>query len=189
MRFAVLPATTLFFSQAKFAQTQTRPAIWISAAELANLPTSGAAWNKLKAAADSDFGQAKGGHDDNHDVYTFGQALVAARLNDNSYRAKVADNLMSAIGTENNGNALSLSRNLLGYVLAADEIDFPDFDPVREAQFREWLRNVRYKDIHAVAVRSGVWHYGLERLAGQLRQGHGLDGLDSCQGHYRRAQS
>ncbi|NIR50732.1 PEGA domain-containing protein [candidate division KSB1 bacterium] len=121
--------------------------IWISPEEIAQLPTSGAAWEGIKNIADSDFGKAKGGHDDNHDVYTLAQAYVAVRLDDDTYRAKVADNVISAIGSEDNGNVLSLARNLIGYVMAADLIDFKNFDPGREAQFRTWLSNVRHKEL------------------------------------------
>jgi len=121
--------------------------IWISPEEIMALPTSGPAWEKLKKLADSDFGKAKGGHNDNHDVYTYGQALVAVRLNDDTYRAKVAANVISAIGSEDNGNVLSLARNLIGYVIAADLIDLKNFDPAKDAQFREWLAMVRHKEL------------------------------------------
>ncbi|NIR70524.1 hypothetical protein GWO14_11585 [candidate division KSB1 bacterium] len=119
--------------------------IWISPEEIAELPRSGSAWKKIKRIADSDFGKAKGGHNDNHDVYTLAQAYVAVRLNDDTYRTKVVDNLMSAIGSEKNGNVLSLARNLLCYVIAADVIDFRNFDPRHEATFRAWLKAVRHK--------------------------------------------
>jgi len=157
--------------------------IWISNNELSALPTSGPAWEKLKAAADSYFGKATGGHDDKHDVYTLGQALVAARLNDDRYRAKVADNLMSAIGSEDKGNALSISRNLLGYVLAADLIDFAKYEPEREARFREWLRNVRHKRLEGKSLismhekRPNNWgtHAGAGRIAIALYLGDTAD--------------
>lgn len=125
-------------SQTAFAQNN----IWISDEELAALPTSGAAWEQIRSIAFSDFGTAQGGHNDNHDVKTLAQALVAARLNDNNLKDKVADNLLSAIGTENNGNSLSISRNLAAYVLAADIIDFRSFDSGRESRFRDWVERM-----------------------------------------------
>ncbi|MCG8608863.1 hypothetical protein MJD09_28230 [bacterium] len=129
--------------------------IWISPEEIAQLPTSGAAWEKIFGIAQNDFGKAKGGHNDNHDVYTLAQALVAIRLNDDDLRAEVADNIMSAIGSEDNGNALSLARNLVSYVVAADLIDFKNFDPAREGKFRMWLSKVRHKRLakHGSLIR------------------------------------
>lgn len=121
--------------------------IWISADEIMKLPTSGAAWEALKKVAYSDFGRAKGGHDDTHDSYTLAQALVAVRLNDNALRARTAENILSAIGTEDNGNVLSLARNLTAYVCAADIIGLKNFDPGKDAQFRSWIANVRHKEL------------------------------------------
>lgn len=148
------------------------PAIWISAEEISSLPTSGTAWEEIKQIANSDFGKAKGGHNDNHDVFTLAQALVAARMNDDALKSKVADNLVSAIGSEDGGNALSLGRNLPSYVVAADVIDFKAFDAGKEAQFREWLRTVRFKEldgrwiIEASEKRPNNW--GLMTLAGRV---------------------
>ena len=116
--------------------------IWISPQELASLPTSGAAWDEIQRIANSNIGNAAGGHNDNHDVETLAQALVAARLKSNSLKDKVADNLISAIGSDRNGNSLSISRNLAAYVIAADVIDFRSFDPGREARFRNWVADM-----------------------------------------------
>lgn len=129
--------------------------IWISLEEIAQLPTSGPAWEKIRIIAEEDFGEAQGGHNDNHDVYTLAQALVAVRLNDTDLRSKVADNIMSAIGAEDNGNVLSLARNLLSYVISADLIDFKNFDLDRETEFRRWLSEVRHKRLgkHGSLIR------------------------------------
>ncbi|MFQ5636662.1 MAG: carboxypeptidase regulatory-like domain-containing protein [bacterium] len=168
--------------------------IWISSGEIAALPTSGAAWNQIKSIADSDFGQAKGGHNDKHDTNTLAQAYVAARLGLEgagvSYRERAADNIMSAIGSENNGNALSLGRNLPSYVIAADVIDFASFDPAREVAFRKWISNVRYKVldsrwiIEASENRPNNW--GLMTLAARIAvatylKKYGVP-ADACQG-------
>ncbi|NIR50729.1 hypothetical protein GWO43_19265 [candidate division KSB1 bacterium] len=168
--------------------------IWISPDEIATLPTSGAGWNKIKSVADSDFGKAKGGHDDKHDTNTLAQAYVAARLGltggGSSYRAKAADNIMSAIGSEDNGNALSLGRNLPSYVIAADVIDFANYDPSREREFRKWISDVRYKVldsrwiIEASENRPNNW--GLMTLAARIAVATYLkkNGVpsDACQG-------
>jgi hypothetical protein len=121
--------------------------IWISRDEIMQLPTSGAAWEAVLRVAKHDFGRAKGGHDDPHDVYTLAQALAAVRLNDDDLRAQVAENVLSAIGSENNGNVLSLARNLIGYVIAAEVIDLKNFDSDKDAQFRKWLAAVRHKKL------------------------------------------
>ena len=120
--------------------------IWISPQELASLPTSGPAWDEIQSIANGNIGNAVGGHNDNHDVETLAQALVAARLNSNSLKNEVADNLISAIGSDTNGNSLSISRNLAAYVIAADVIDFESFDPGREAQFRAWAVDMITKE-------------------------------------------
>ena len=71
-------------------------------------------------------------------------ALVAARLDDDSRRQIVADNIMKAVNqqVENDGNSLSLSRTVAGYVIAGDIIEFNAFDPTREAVFRARLEPV-----------------------------------------------
>jgi Alginate lyase len=135
--------------------TLPRPAegIWISGAELQRLPTSGPAWERLKEAADSGLRQRKiANQDSNHDVKTLAVALVYARTGEASYREKAADAISFAIGTEEGGNTLALGRNLLSYVIAADLIDFQAFDPVREAEFRDWLRSVRHEELGSEAL-------------------------------------
>jgi Alginate lyase len=127
--------------------------IWISGAELQRLPTSGPAWERLKEAADSGLRERKiANQDSNHDVKTLAVALVYARTGEASYREKAADAISFAIGTEEGGNTLALGRNLLSYVIAADLIDFRAYDPVREAEFRDWLRSVRHEPLGSEAL-------------------------------------
>jgi len=124
--FLLTASTTPYLAHAAY--------IWISPAELKALPTSGAAWDQIRSIANSNFGKATGGHNDNHDVNTLAQALVAARLDDDALKKKVVENLLSAIGTDDknctgsNCNSLSISRNLTAYVIAADVIGFKNFD-------------------------------------------------------------
>ncbi|MCG8605120.1 phytase, partial [bacterium] len=121
--------------------------IWISAQDLALRPITGEAWNQLLKAADSvDTLAVEGGHNSVHDTYTMAAALVAARLNDPARKQIVANNILKAVNlqVENDGNSLSLSRTLPGYVIAADLIDFKSFDPVGETLFRNWLEHVVY---------------------------------------------
>jgi Alginate lyase len=122
--------------------------LWISQAELRRLPTSGAAWEELKATADGELGvPAIADMDSGHDVRTMGVALVYARTGEEQYRRKAAEAIASAIGTEEGGRGLELGRNLLSYVIAADLIDYERYDPAGEADFREWLGAVRHEPL------------------------------------------
>jgi hypothetical protein len=121
----------------------TPDGIWISRAELMRLPVSGAAWDRLKAAADGPMEPRDiADQDSNHDVKTLAVALVAARTGDPRYRAKAAAAITGAIGTEEGGRTLALGRNLLSYVIAADLIDLETYDPAADREFRAWLRRV-----------------------------------------------
>lgn len=127
--------------------------IWISRAELRRLPTSGPAWERLKEAADGELRPRKiADQDSNHDVKTLAVALVYARTGESSYREKAAEAIAGAVGTEEGGRTLALGRNLLSYVIAADLIDFRAYDPIREAEFRAWLRSVRHEPLGSDAI-------------------------------------
>src|SRR6266508_3149234 len=122
--------------------------IWISRAEVRRLPMRGAAWNRVKAAADGPLGKADiADQDSHHDVLTMAVALVYARTGEESYRRKAADAIEGALGTERGGRTLALGRNLLSYVIAADLIDLRSYDPAGEASFREWLAVVRQEPL------------------------------------------
>jgi Alginate lyase len=127
--------------------------IWISGEELRRLPTSGAAWERLKAAADGPMRPRDiADQDSNHDVKTLAVALVAARTGDPDYRERAADAIEGAIGTEEGGRTLALGRNLLSYVIAADLIDLRAYDPALDVEFREWLRMVRHEPLGSETV-------------------------------------
>ncbi|CAA9247654.1 MAG: hypothetical protein AVDCRST_MAG20-2182 [uncultured Acidimicrobiales bacterium] len=118
--------------------------IWISRAELAPLARSGAAWERVKAAADGDLGVATvADFNANHDVRTLAVALVYGATGDETYRSKAAEAIMAVIGTEAAGEAVMLGRNVVSYVIAADLIDLASFDPAREAAFRAWIDQAR----------------------------------------------
>jgi hypothetical protein len=128
--------------------------IWISRAEVRRLPMAGAAWERVKAAADGPLGEADiADQDSDHDVLTMAVALVYARTGDESYRGRAAEAIESAVGTEQGGRTLGLGRNLLSYVIAADLIDLRAYDPARDASFREWLAAVRHEPLGSDAVR------------------------------------
>lgn len=121
--------------------------VWISAAELAQLPTSGPAWQHLKDAADSELREPRlRNQDQDNNVLVLAAALVYARTGEMRYRDKVIDNLMAAIGTEEGGRTLALGRELVAYVIAADLINLPANKAEDEA-FRTWLREVLTKQL------------------------------------------
>jgi hypothetical protein len=144
--------------------------IWISPAEIRDLPMSGPSWDarpELNRGVHYYAQQSTGSpnladQDDNVDVFVLAKALVYLRLKQEElpledpelYRAEVQEACLAARGTENNpgGNTLSLGRNLLGYVLAANLIDWDDsIVGQREADFRAWVSRARTE-----AFREGV---------------------------------
>lgn len=129
--------------------------IWLSPDEVAALPTTGAAWTAVLNAANGSWGTADLSNlNSNHDVLTLSGALVYARQGSTSMRDKVEDAIMSAIGTEDGGRTLELSRNVVSYVIAADLIDFASTDPTREMQFRSWLASVRLETLDGRTIIS-----------------------------------
>jgi len=99
--------------------------IWISEAEIMGLPMSGPAWDKLAADATGPWGTPNlSDTNSDHDVLTLAGALYAVRTGDLGTRARVEAAIIAAMGTDENGSLLALSRNLLAYVLAADIIGY-----------------------------------------------------------------
>ena len=117
--------------------------ILISTAELRGLPTSGAAWDALKRAADAPAGRANlADMNQDNNVQILAKALVYARTGTPSYRAEVISALRSAMGTEVGGETLALGREMAAYVIAADLIGLRAADPALDATFRAWLGQV-----------------------------------------------
>ena len=118
--------------------------ILISAADIARLPTSGAAWTALKARADSSMAAPNiSNQDDDTDQLVLARALVYARTGVSSYRSSVVAALHSALGTEAGGRTLALGRNLPAYVISADLISLKTADPTFDTSaFRPWLRSL-----------------------------------------------
>ncbi len=114
--------------------------IWISTDELMQLPTSGPAWDTVLGAANTTSGLPDiSNQDDKTDTNTLAKALVGVRLGDQNHLAQARANVMAAIGTEQGGRSLALSRNLAGYVISADLVGL---DPDQDTQFRTWLRQL-----------------------------------------------
>jgi PKD repeat protein len=122
-----------------------KPHILYSPEEIRSLPTTGAAWESLLETANEPLGKPNiGDMTDNTDVQVLAKALAFVRLGEPSYRREVVYACMAAMGTEDAGNALALSRNLASYVIAADLVGLP---PSKDARFRQWLRQVRDKEL------------------------------------------
>ncbi len=127
--------------------------LWISSSELAQLSTSGPAWAQLKDAADRAAAIPNlSDQNDPTNARVLAKALVFARTGIEKYRAEVIIALAAAIDTENGGRTLSLGRELVAYVIAADLVDFAHIDPARERRFRAWLREVRNEKLDGMTL-------------------------------------
>jgi hypothetical protein len=130
----------------------TSDGIWISAAEVAELPMSGSAWLSLKATADAPlvhspdlsgrFGEG---------VQVLARALVFAKTGNKTYHQQVTHTVMEVMGTEG-GDALATFRALGTYVIAADLVRLP---PADDIAFRAWLKKL-LDPHHRVGTRSLV---------------------------------
>ena len=93
--------------------------IWVDRAHLMQLPTAGAAWDRVLADAAADPGRANiADQDSNHDVYTLAAALACVRAGQHCAKARAG--VMDAMGTEAGARWLAVGRNLGAYVIAAD---------------------------------------------------------------------
>jgi hypothetical protein len=136
----VVIALSLFALLNNVATAQTSYGIWISAAELQQLPMSGAAWDRLKSEADKPTGTPNiSNQDDDTNVRVLAKALVYARTGIQSYRDDVIAACMAAIGTEQGGRTLALGRELIAYVIAADLVGLSGSE---NQTFRTYIRNM-----------------------------------------------
>lgn len=147
--------------------------MWISAQELASLPTSGSAWNTLLSVARANPGTPDiKNQDSDNDVFVLAKALVYARTGDAKLRAEVVDQLKRAMNTEAGGRTLALGRNLVSYVIAADLVNLPADSAVDQA-FRAWLRKTLTEKLDGRTLvsthedRPNNWgtHAGASRVA------------------------
>ncbi len=150
---------------------QSPAGIWMSAAEIAALPVSGPAWNRLKAEADRPAGKPQlSNQDDEVNVQIMAKALVFARTRIERYRTEVIEACLAAIGTEKGGRTLALGRELAAYIIAADLVGLP---PEADQRFRAWLRTLPDMTLDEKTLRStheerpNNWgtHAGASRLA------------------------
>ncbi|HSS35169.1 MAG TPA: DNRLRE domain-containing protein [Patescibacteria group bacterium] len=149
--------------------------ILVGRAELAALPTSGAAWTNLKSWADGAAGTPDiQNQDEDTDIHVLAKGLVYARTGIASYRSGALAILKSAVGSESGGRTLAAARNLPGYVIAADLIDLNDYDPSFDMNtFRPWLRRLLTESLSGDTIisthedRPNNWgtHAGAARAA------------------------
>ena len=129
--------------------------MWITAGELANLPTSGAAWDNMRTVAYGSWGTPDLKDQDNkYGVNLLAGAFVYARTDDASLRGKVRDGILAAKRTldessewQTTNGVLSAGRQIGAYVIAADLINLKSFDSSADNEFRSWLAAIRTTNI------------------------------------------
>ena len=113
--------------------------IWISHSEIAQLPMSGSAWNRLKSDADAPLRSSPNLSERAREgIQVLAKALVYAKTGNESYRQEVVNAVMDVMGTEG-GDALATFRALGTYVICADLVGLP---PDKDQNFRAWLRQL-----------------------------------------------
>lgn len=121
----------------------TRPALWISRAELANLPTSGSAWTKLVGEANSSWGTPNlSDNNASHDTSTLAGALVAVRTGNIFLAMKTRAAIMGATRVTSYARVLELSRNITSYVIAADLVGL---SIANQTVFKSFISGLRTK--------------------------------------------
>ena len=153
----------------------TGPHLIASAAEIATLATSGTAWQNMKAAANSSAGTPDlSNQDSGTDVNVLAKAFVYARTKVLSYRTQVLAALKAVVGTEAGGRTLAAGRGIPAYVIAADLINLPTYDPTFNTRtFRPWLKKLLTEDLQGDTListqetRANNWgtHAGAARAA------------------------
>ncbi len=151
------------------------PHLIATAAEIARLPTSGAAWRSMKEAADSNAGSPDlSNQDSENDTLVLAKAFVYARTRVLAYRTSVIANLHKVIGTEVGGRTLAAGRGIPAYVIAADLVSLSTSDPSFDSRtFRPWLRRLLTENLDGDSIittqqsRPNNWgtHAGAARAA------------------------
>jgi hypothetical protein len=131
-------------------------AVWISTEEVMQLPTSGAAWNTILSAASGSTGTPDlSSYESNADVLTLAKALVGVRLGNEQYKEQVRANVMAAMGTEEGGPQVTLSRGIAPYLISASLVGL---SPQQDATFRSWLVQKLTTDLHSPGYTVQTYH-------------------------------
>ncbi len=129
-----------------------QPGVWITAAELALLPTQGPAWDSVFDAANEPLGGPKLRNiHDQTEIGVMARGLLFARTGQSNYRDEVVAACEKVIGTEREGTVLGPARNLAAYVIAADLVDLP---PPVKGQFGRWLREILDEELDGRTLRT-----------------------------------
>jgi hypothetical protein len=136
--------------------------VWIGSQAVGQRPMSGAAWDSIVGAAQgaTPNGANLADMNSNHDMATLAAAIVAVRTNNAGMRAKAIAALHGAIGTEGNQRWLDITRNLGGYIIAADLLD------VRSGPVHAWISSYKTRtqphnnEGHPVTLRQNAWSSG-----------------------------
>lgn len=120
--------------------TISQQGIWISEAEIMQLPMSGSAWENVFDDAQNNLNPNLGDPGNDSDVYVYAKALVYVRTGEESYRQDVINGITNVIGTEG-GSVRYLGLGLLGYIIAADLVGLPIG---LDATFQAYLAAVRF---------------------------------------------
>jgi hypothetical protein len=158
--------------------SQVPDGLWLSSAEIAGLPTSGRAWDRMVEVADEKLkNKTDIARRDEHNIRTLAAALVGERLDDDDYRDKALDGIERIVERDPDDDLLAASRRLVTYVVAADVLDLRTLDPSLDRRFRAWLQEMLEHDFEErrfgstiVAVherRPNNWgtHAGASRIA------------------------
>lgn len=151
----VLSNPPLSRQQSRVALQSAEIGMWISADEIMGLPTSGAAWDKMRAVAFGSWGTPDLKNQDNkHDINLLAGAFVSVRTGDTALRRKVGNGILAAKRTldestewQTTNGVLSASRQIGAYVIAADLIDLKSFNAAANTEFRTWLAAIRTTNI------------------------------------------
>ncbi|HSL30420.1 MAG TPA: right-handed parallel beta-helix repeat-containing protein [Anaerolineales bacterium] len=151
----VPPTATATTQPTISAPPSTGTGMWITSSEIMALPTSGAAWDRVKTAAYGSWGTADLTNQDNkHDLNVLAGAFAYARTGDPALRSKVRDGVLAAKRSldqssewQTDNGVLATGRQLGAYVIAADLIDLKRFDSAADNEFRSWLSAIRTTEI------------------------------------------
>ncbi len=114
---------------------------------LLTIPMSGPTWTNIVTWSDRTEPADPWDNDSNHDVVALAAALRGVRQGHISslYKARnyIVTAMYSYVLTDPRATSLSVGRNVLSYVLAADLIDLDQLHPQAGEWFRIWLRLVR----------------------------------------------
>ena len=119
--------------------------VWISRADVRDLPTSGAAFRNVRdAAARSCRRVDLSDQNASENVCVMAKGLMFASSGERRYRDDVADAIDEIVrsGTYR-GTALALGRELGAYVIAADLVNLKASHPALDERFRSKLRSLR----------------------------------------------